>query len=196
MERVTGIEPALSAWELDRHASLTGTLHVSHHLRLSVSDRQTPVLTPLSGTQRARYWGTYSRETIWMQTTGALLLGWLKCSVPLMLRVAYVSDRQDRLLYLALYSRACYCCSPPSSSSTSAMLAAVFTRDSHLYVPGGRSRASWIAASLYLARSSGVTLGVMATSVAPNAANRCLTRGDGAWTPSIRGNLGLLTWSG
>ena len=50
LERVTGIEPALSAWELDCHASLTGKLQVSHHLRLSVSDRQTPVLTPLSGT--------------------------------------------------------------------------------------------------------------------------------------------------
>jgi hypothetical protein len=36
-----------------------------------------------------------------MQTTGALLLGWLKCSVACMLRVAYVSDRQGRLLYLA-----------------------------------------------------------------------------------------------
>ena len=44
------VNVALSAWELDCHASLTGKLQVSHHLRLSVSDRQTPVLTPLSGT--------------------------------------------------------------------------------------------------------------------------------------------------
>ena len=44
------LDVGLSAWELDCHASLTGKLQVSHHLRLSVSDRQTPVLTPLSGT--------------------------------------------------------------------------------------------------------------------------------------------------
>jgi len=31
VERVTGIEPALSAWELDCHASLTGKSQVSHH---------------------------------------------------------------------------------------------------------------------------------------------------------------------
>ena len=49
--RSTGLSGmGLSAWELDCHASLTGKLQVSHHLRLSVSDRQTPVLTPLSGT--------------------------------------------------------------------------------------------------------------------------------------------------
>ena len=53
-ERVTGIEPALSAWELDCHASLTSTLQVRHHLRLSVGNRQVPFLTLSSGTQRAR----------------------------------------------------------------------------------------------------------------------------------------------
>jgi len=53
-ERVTGIEPALSAWELACHASVTGALQVSGHLRLSVSSRRVPALTPLSGTQRAR----------------------------------------------------------------------------------------------------------------------------------------------
>ena len=46
--------PGLSAWELACHASLTGALQVSHYLALSVSDRRVPVLTPRSGTQRAR----------------------------------------------------------------------------------------------------------------------------------------------
>jgi len=54
VERVTGIEPALSAWELACHASLTGASQVSCHLRLSASARRVPVLTALSGTQRAR----------------------------------------------------------------------------------------------------------------------------------------------
>jgi hypothetical protein len=44
----------LSAWELACHASLTGALQVSRHLWLSASARRVPVLTPLSGTQRAR----------------------------------------------------------------------------------------------------------------------------------------------
>jgi hypothetical protein len=44
----------LSAWELACHASLTGALQVSRHLWLSGSARRVPVLTPLSGTQRAR----------------------------------------------------------------------------------------------------------------------------------------------
>jgi hypothetical protein len=35
-----GIDPALSAWELDCHASLTTPLQVSRHLGLSVSTRQ------------------------------------------------------------------------------------------------------------------------------------------------------------
>jgi hypothetical protein len=50
LERVTGIEPALSAWELDCHASLTIASQVSRHHRLSVSDRYVPNLTALSGT--------------------------------------------------------------------------------------------------------------------------------------------------
>ena len=54
LERVTGIEPALSAWELACHASLTSTLQVRRHLWLSASVRRVPVSTPLSGTQRAR----------------------------------------------------------------------------------------------------------------------------------------------
>ena len=53
-ERVTGIEPALSAWEMACHAALTGMLQVSRHTRLSVSDRWIPFLTLLSGAQRAR----------------------------------------------------------------------------------------------------------------------------------------------
>ena len=44
----------LAAWELDCHALLTGALQVSRYLWFSVSDRRVPVLTPLSGTQRAR----------------------------------------------------------------------------------------------------------------------------------------------
>jgi hypothetical protein len=51
---VTGIEPALSAWELDCHASVTETLQVSCQYRLSVSAREIPVLTLGSGTRRAR----------------------------------------------------------------------------------------------------------------------------------------------
>ena len=54
MERVTGIEPALSAWELDCHVSLTSAPQVRRHLRLSVSTRHGPLLTLPSGTQRAR----------------------------------------------------------------------------------------------------------------------------------------------
>jgi hypothetical protein len=50
LERVTGIEPALSAWELDGHAALTSALQVSRHLRLSVNVRPTPALTLRSGT--------------------------------------------------------------------------------------------------------------------------------------------------
>jgi hypothetical protein len=54
LERVTGIEPALSAWESDCHASLTTAPQVGRHLRLSVGTRQVPLLTLLSGMQRAR----------------------------------------------------------------------------------------------------------------------------------------------
>ena len=54
LERVTGIEPTLSAWELDCHATLTFALQISGHHRLSASARSVPVMTPLSGTQRAR----------------------------------------------------------------------------------------------------------------------------------------------
>jgi hypothetical protein len=53
-ERVTRIELALSAWELDCHASVTGMLQVSRHYRLSVIAREVPVSTPRSGTRRAR----------------------------------------------------------------------------------------------------------------------------------------------
>jgi hypothetical protein len=49
LERVTGIEPALSAWELDGHASLTSTPQVRRHLRLSVGIRQVPPLALPSG---------------------------------------------------------------------------------------------------------------------------------------------------
>ena len=48
------LDVGLPAWELVCHTSMTGTSQVSHHLRLSVSDRLVPLLTPLSDTQRAR----------------------------------------------------------------------------------------------------------------------------------------------
>jgi hypothetical protein len=48
---------ALSAWELACQVSLSSTLQVSRHLRLSVSARQVPTLPPQSGTERARHWG-------------------------------------------------------------------------------------------------------------------------------------------
>ena len=53
-KRVMGIEPALSAWELDCHVSLTTAPQVSRRPRLSVGTRQVPLLTLPSGTQRAR----------------------------------------------------------------------------------------------------------------------------------------------
>ena len=51
---MTGIEPALSAWELACHALLTMVLQVSCHFDLSASVRCIPLLALLSGTQRAR----------------------------------------------------------------------------------------------------------------------------------------------
>jgi hypothetical protein len=46
LERVTGIEPALLAWELDCHASVTSPSQVSRHLRLFASTREIPFLAP------------------------------------------------------------------------------------------------------------------------------------------------------
>jgi hypothetical protein len=46
-------EVGLSAWELICHASLTGALQVSCHLRLSLSGHRVPVMASPSGTQRA-----------------------------------------------------------------------------------------------------------------------------------------------
>ena len=51
---MTGIEPALSAWELDCQASLTSAPQLRPHLKLSASVRQVLLLTLPSGTQRAR----------------------------------------------------------------------------------------------------------------------------------------------
>jgi hypothetical protein len=45
---------ALSAWELDCHASLTTVPQLRGQLGLSVGTRQAPLLTLPSGTQRAR----------------------------------------------------------------------------------------------------------------------------------------------
>jgi hypothetical protein len=49
-----GCGTELSAWELDCHASMTTAPQVRRHVRLSVGARQIPLLTLLSGTQRAR----------------------------------------------------------------------------------------------------------------------------------------------
>jgi hypothetical protein len=54
VERVTGIEPALSAWELACHASPTTVFAAQNPIRLSVSARYGPSQTVASGTQRAR----------------------------------------------------------------------------------------------------------------------------------------------
>jgi hypothetical protein len=45
----------LSAWEADCPASLTTAPQVRRHLKLSAGTRQVPLLTPPSGTQRARF---------------------------------------------------------------------------------------------------------------------------------------------
>ena len=45
VERVTRIELALSAWELDCHASPTWASQVSRHHWLSVSGHRVPALT-------------------------------------------------------------------------------------------------------------------------------------------------------
>jgi hypothetical protein len=67
VERVTGIEPALSAWELACHAVSTTVFAGRGLFALPVDDRRRPSQAVASGTQRAR--GTY--ETIWMQNMGA-----------------------------------------------------------------------------------------------------------------------------
>ena len=55
---------ALSAWELDCHALVTGTFQVNRHYWLSVSAREVPVLTSRSGTRRARdAWRTSATTT-------------------------------------------------------------------------------------------------------------------------------------
>ena len=53
---------ALSAWELDCHASVTGTFQVNRHHWLSVSAREVPVLTPRSGTRRLAHVGDDHRS--------------------------------------------------------------------------------------------------------------------------------------
>ncbi len=51
---MTGIEPALSAWELACHASLTRVFAAQRVFTWSVSARYRPSQTALPGTQRAR----------------------------------------------------------------------------------------------------------------------------------------------
>jgi hypothetical protein len=50
-ERVTGIEPALSAWE---STDFTRNMHRDQHFRGSASDREYPLFTALNGTLMAR----------------------------------------------------------------------------------------------------------------------------------------------
>ena len=61
---------ALSAWELDCHAVVARTSQVSDWFRLSVSNRQVPLLTLPSGTQRARRSSEADRWATSMRTTG------------------------------------------------------------------------------------------------------------------------------
>jgi hypothetical protein len=68
LERVTGIEPALSAWEQACHLALTIMFAGQKHFALSVSDPRVPPLILHSGTQRARC----TPETIWLQNTPGL----------------------------------------------------------------------------------------------------------------------------
>jgi hypothetical protein len=51
LERVTGIEPALSAW---KSTDFTRNMHRDQHLRESASDREYPLFTALNGTLMAR----------------------------------------------------------------------------------------------------------------------------------------------
>jgi hypothetical protein len=54
VEDLCNVDVALSAWELDSQAVAARTSQVSGWFRLSLSNRQVPLLTLLSGTQRAR----------------------------------------------------------------------------------------------------------------------------------------------
>jgi len=97
VERVTGTEPALSAWELACHALPTTVFAGQGLFALPVDDRHRPSQAVVSGTQRARC--TY--ETIWMQTTGASLLAVNRCS-PARVRMAAQDSRSAYgLLYPA-----------------------------------------------------------------------------------------------
>ena len=54
MERMTGIEPALSAWELACHAPSTSTIGSNPTKPVHASNPQIPLLRVPSGTHRAR----------------------------------------------------------------------------------------------------------------------------------------------
>jgi hypothetical protein len=51
---MTGIEPALSAWELACHASMTSIIRINRSKLVHATDRQIPPLCVRSGTWRAR----------------------------------------------------------------------------------------------------------------------------------------------
>jgi hypothetical protein len=67
VERVTGIEPALSAWE---STDITRNMHHDQHFRGSASDRETPLITVVNGPLMARLecW----RERVMSRTTRSL----------------------------------------------------------------------------------------------------------------------------
>ena len=94
---MTGIEPALSAWELACHALPTTVFAAQSKFALSVSARYRPPQTMASGTQRARC----THEAFWMQTSGAPLLATKRRSTARALMPAWGSHCAHELLYLA-----------------------------------------------------------------------------------------------
>jgi hypothetical protein len=56
VERVTGIEPALSAWE---STDFTRNMHRDQHFTGSASDRETPLITGVNGPLMARRAGAH-----------------------------------------------------------------------------------------------------------------------------------------
>jgi hypothetical protein len=84
MERVTGIEPALSAWELACHTLPTIVFAAQSLFALSVSARYRPPQTVASGTQRAPSRGTALALTgPWSPVVDELqLLDLCSCALP------------------------------------------------------------------------------------------------------------------
>jgi hypothetical protein len=78
------------------------SLWVNRYLSLSMGARYVPVLTPVSG--------MLPHETIWMQTTGAMLLTVRRCSLACTWMLAQGSKGMQALLYFAAVRRSrCEC---------------------------------------------------------------------------------------